>query len=59
MEDPDVEWTEEDLGKLASKNLIRVFKEVERISEELKDIEPFQDWIPNNDYLPEENVCRS
>ena len=59
LEDPNVEWTEEDLGKLASNNLIRVFKQVEYVRDELKLIEPFQDWIPSNDVYPEENQCRS
>ena len=35
LESDDVEWTEEDLAKLASKNLIRVFKEVEAIRRQL------------------------
>ena len=60
LEDSTVEWTEEDLGKLASNNLIRVFKEVEAVRDELNVIlEPFQDWIPSNDVYPEEKKCRS
>lgn len=52
-------WTEQDLGKLASKNLIRVLREVEKVSSELKDMEPYQDWIPIEDYLPGEKTCKS
>ena len=59
LEDPEVEWTEEDLGKLASNNLIRVFKKVEEVRDELTSLEPFQDWIPSNDVHPEEKSCRS
>ena len=59
LEDPEVEWTEEDLGKLASNNLIRVFKQVEAVRDELKLLEPFQDWIPPTDVFPEEKQCRS
>ena len=59
LESDDVEWTEEDLAKLASKNLIRVFKEVEAIRDELKQEPPFQDWIPQEDFNPVETYCTS
>lgn len=59
LESDDVEWTEEDLAKLASKNLIRVFKEVEAIRDELKQEPPFQDWIPQEDFNPAETYCTS
>ena len=59
LESDEIEWTEEDLAKLASKNLIRVFKEVEAIRDELSQEPPFQDWIPQDDILPDENSCSS
>ena len=52
-----MEWSEEDLAKLASKNLIRVLKEVEDIRDELAQVPPFQDWIPQDDVFPEEKSC--
>ena len=59
LESDEIEWTEEDLAKLASKNLIRVFKEVEAIRDELSQEPPFQDWIPQDDILPAEKSCSS
>ena len=52
-------WTEEELGKLASNNLIRVMKEVESISDSLQSLPPFQDWIPDSDVQPDEKQCKS
>ena len=52
-------WTEEDLGKLASNNLLRVLKEVESVSESLQFMEPRQEWIPKTDHLPTELTCKS
>jgi len=57
LESEEMEWTEEDLAKLASKNLIRVFKGVEAIRDELAQVPPFQDWIPQVDIFPEEKTC--
>lgn len=57
LESEEMEWTEEDLAKLASKNLIRVFKGVEAIRDELAQVPPFQDWIPQGDVFPEEETC--
>lgn len=59
LEDPEVSWSEEDLGKLASKNLIRVFKQVEIVRDQLKDEQPHQNWIPTEDIFPAEKYCRS
>ncbi len=36
LEDTTFEWTEEDLGKLASGNLIRVMREVEAVRDSLQ-----------------------
>ena len=55
----DGSWSEEDLGKLASNNLIRVFEEVEHIRDILVDEQPYQEWIPSDDLTPEEKACSS
>ena len=52
-------WTEEELGKLASNNLIRVLREVEIVRDELGQMEPMQNWIPENDYDSSEMNCKS
>jgi len=59
LENEDVEWTEEDLAKLASRNLIRVLKQVESVRDDLSQIPPYQDWIPDEDILSSEKDCRS
>ena len=59
LENEDVEWTDEDLAKLASKNLIRVLRHVESVRDELAFVPPYQDWIPEDDNLPSEEQCRS
>ena len=50
-------WTDDDLGKLASGNLIRVFKEVEAVRDSLADEAPYQSWIPKEDFAEEETGC--
>ena len=55
----DGSWSEEDLGKLASNNLIRVFSEVEHVRDILVDEQPYQEWIPSGDLAPEEKACSS
>ena len=52
-------WTEDDLAKLASKNLIRVLKEVESVRDELAQMSPMQNWIPEEDVEPSEEQCSS
>ena len=52
-------WTAEELGKLASNNLIRVLREVEIVRDDLAQMEPMQNWIPEEDYSPEEKSCKS
>ena len=52
-------WTEEELGKLSSNNLLRVLREVESVSDSLQFMEPRQEWIPKTDYLPEELNCKT
>lgn len=58
LDDPDVDWTAEDLEKLASRNLIRVFKEVEGVRDALKYEVPYQEWIPRAD-LKNNTNCNS
>ena len=58
LDDPDVDWTAEDLEKLASRNLIRVFKEVEGVRDALKYEVPYQEWIPRGD-LKNNTNCNS
>lgn len=45
-------WTTDDLQKLIGANLIRVFKEVERIKESQRNISPFEDILPENEAIP-------
>ncbi len=58
LDDPEVDWTAEDLEKLASRNLIRVFKEVEGVRDALKYEVPYQEWIPRAD-LKNNTNCNS
>ena len=51
-------WSEEDLGKLASGNIIRVWGEVENHRDLLKDQKPYQNWIPVED-LKDDSTCMS
>ena len=51
-------WTEADLGKVASGNLLRVWKKVEEVRDSLKDEKVNQNWIPKED-LKEDKGCMS
>ncbi|XP_022915399.1 dipeptidase 1-like isoform X2 [Onthophagus taurus] len=42
-------WTNENIKKLSSDNFLRVFKEVEKVRDELINEEPHQHWIPVED----------
>uniref|UniRef100_A0A182TYB4 Dipeptidase n=1 Tax=Anopheles melas TaxID=34690 RepID=A0A182TYB4_9DIPT len=44
-------WTREDLQKLAGLNLLRVFREVERIRDSLVEEDPFEDLIPYEEFV--------
>lgn len=44
-------WTREDLQKLAGLNLLRVFREVERIRDSLLEEDPFEDLIPYEEFV--------
>ena len=48
-------WSEEDLGKLASGNLIRVWKEVEAVRDSLQNEDPIEELIDQRD-IGEENL---
>ena len=51
-------WSEADLAKLASGNLIRVWKKVEEVRDALKLEGPRQNWIPRED-LKTDTACMS
>lgn len=52
-------WRAEDLKKLSSGNLIRVFKEVERVRDALKEKNLDPSWIPEKDLKYEDLECHS
>ena len=60
IEDAEFEWTDEDLGKLASGNLIRVLKEVEEVRDLLaiEGQKPDNTWISSED-LGDDTACNS
>merc|ERR1719369_2229107 len=51
VEDKEFEWTDEDLGKLANDNIIRVFEDVEKVRDHLykKGVWPDNTIIPRKD----------
>ena len=51
-------WTEVDLGKIASGNLLRVWKKVEEVRDSLKKEKVNQNWIPKDD-LKDDTTCMS
>lgn len=55
-------WSREELRNLAGLNLIRVFKDVERVRDSLKDDRINDDPIPYNDIIsenPDVETCRT
>ena len=55
-------WTKEELKNLAGLNLIRVFKDVERVRDELKLTEIFEKNVPYDDVIlenPNVQQCRT
>ena len=58
LEDKKVYWSQQDLAKLASGNLIRVFKQVEQVRDALKMEKPYQQLIPIED-LGRNTYCMS
>ena len=51
-------WSEADLGMIASGNIIRVWKEVEMVRDNLRDESPHQKWVPVED-LQNDTYCMS
>lgn len=57
-----VPWSKEELKKLAGENLIRVFKDVEKIRDSLKNSAIIDDPVPYSDIInenPEVGLCRT
>lgn len=55
-------WTKDDLKKLAGLNLIRVFKDVERVRDAKKHEKIIDDFIPYDDIIkenPDVITCRT
>lgn len=44
-------WTREDLQKLAGLNLLRVFREVEKVRDTMAKISPYEDLIPYQEFV--------
>ncbi|KAF4523155.1 hypothetical protein B566_EDAN002411 [Ephemera danica] len=44
-------WTIPQLEKLAGRNLLRVFRQVEKVRDDMQrlDVPPYEDWIPPGD----------
>jgi len=42
-------WSENDLDKLAGRNMLRVLQEVESVKEKMLDVTPRQSWIKSSD----------
>lgn len=60
IEDGEFEWTDEDLAKVASRNLISTFRQVEAVRDRLAEEGVTEDntWIPDQD-LGEDTGCSS
>ena len=58
LEDKEVYWSRQDLGKLASGNLIRTLRQVENVRDALKMETPYQSLIPVKD-LGKNTYCMS
>ena len=52
-------WTEAELAQVANKNILRVMKAAEAERDALRDRPPYQDWIPDEAFAPEELMCDS
>ncbi|XP_060571272.1 dipeptidase 1-like [Ruditapes philippinarum] len=51
-------WNEENLQKLAGKNLVRAFMQAEKVRDEMSYMDPYEDILPENERWPE-NQCRT
>ena len=56
IEDPENVWTDEELEKVAGKNLLRVFHEVERVRDRFSSRKADNTWIEKH-YLDGNNEC--
>lgn len=55
-------WTKDDLKNFAGLNLIRVFKDVERVRDTMKNVKIIDDYVPYDDIIsenPEVIACRT
>ncbi|XP_052091742.1 dipeptidase 1-like isoform X2 [Mytilus californianus] len=52
-------WTPDELQKLAGENFIRVFRKVEKIKQQLREIQPYEDVMPENEAVPDRNCYTS
>ncbi|XP_071158247.1 dipeptidase 1-like [Mytilus edulis] len=46
-------WSTDDLKKLAGENFIRVFKDVEKVKENQKTFQPYEDFLPEEEAVPD------
>ncbi|PSN57694.1 hypothetical protein C0J52_00319 [Blattella germanica] len=53
----DRQWSSSDIKKLAGANLVRVFREVEKVRDDWSEIGPTEDWISMED-LDGKTYCR-
>lgn len=51
-------WSDEDLQKLAGRNLVRAFTRAEQVRDEMSYMPPYEDILPENERNPD-NVCRT
>ncbi|XP_022096155.1 dipeptidase 1-like isoform X2 [Acanthaster planci] len=52
-------WTEEEIKKLLGENLLRVFRETERVRDDLKTELPDDETIPRDNVWETNNTCRT
>ena len=52
-------WKNPDLAKLSNGNLMRVFRQVEKVKEFLMKDQPNQSWISVTEFKPIERICKT
>ncbi|XP_006823133.1 dipeptidase 2-like, partial [Saccoglossus kowalevskii] len=53
-------WSDKNIEKLIGLNLVRVFQEIEEVRDSMKDILPYEEWLPEDDSESEaNNECRT
>lgn len=50
-------WHEEDLQKLAGRNLVRAFLQAEKVRDEMSYMDPYEDILPEKERWPPNNQC--